>query len=230
MKNFIFINIFIALFCLSSCEKEKVEPYKADRYLSFLKTQNDSLFYSFKLNPSKITDRIPVEIELIGRLLDEDEEIKIEIDSEYSNTSDKLFALPEKIIFHKQKSIDTIYIDVFKPKELTDTTKVVFRLVENTFFKPGLKENRIFKLIVNDKLSKPEWWNSIIEDEFLGKYSDKKFSLFIQVTEVSDLSDKNESEKRALALKFKYYLQKQKEAGNIILEENEKPMVVPVVG
>lgn len=230
MKNFLLINLLLSLMLFSSCEKEKVKCYNADRYISFSRSQNDSLFYSFKLNPAKVKDEIPVEIELIGSLLDKDTEIKIEVDKEYANTDDDLYELPSKMVFHKNKAKDTIYIGVNKPSREIDSVRVVFRIVENEHFLPGLIENCLFKLIVNDKLSNPEWWDSTIKSEFLGKYSDKKFSLFIEVTGVSNLSDKTESEKRALSLKFKYYLQKQKEEGNTILDENGKPMVVTVVG
>jgi len=230
MKNYLIVFLLLIVGVISSCSKEEVPVYDSGRYLHYTKTVEDSLFYSFKLNPGLDQDQVAIEINLIGKLLTEDQTIKLVVEEEFSNSSEVLYKLPENPVFHANKGKDTIYIDVYKPTIDTDSTRVFIRLEANENFTPCFEDKQVFKLIVNNKLSKPDWWDGTIVDDFLGDYSDTKYSTFIEVTKVSDLSEKDESEIRALCLKFKYYLQKQLEQGNSILDEDGTQMTVPVVG
>ena len=86
-----------------------------------------------------------------------------------------------------------------------------------------LKDNENFTVIpsdydyaivrVSDKMSQPDWWNRGIVNDYLGAYSDDKYTLFIIVTKQTDLSEASPAEKRAYALQFKYWLEDQEKAG-----------------
>ena len=62
-------------------------------------------------------------------------------------------------------------------------------------------------------MSQPDWWDRGIVNDYLGTYSDDKYTLFIIVTNQTDLSEASPAEKRAYTLQFKYWLEDQEKAG-----------------
>jgi len=73
-------------------------------------------------------------------------------------------------------------------------------------------------------ISQPEWWDETVINSYLGPYSDKKFRLFLSEIYSGDYGALSADEKRAYALQFKEYVEQ-----NDIREDNNEPMVVPVV-
>ena len=92
----------------------------------------------------------------------------------------------------------------------------------------GKLENSVAILQFSNPVDRPEWWDSNVEQYYLGTYSQKKFVLFLQVTE-ADLTGASDSEKRAYALEFKQYLIDHRGEPETI-DENGQPMTVPVLG
>lgn len=107
----------------------------------------------------------------------------------------------------------------------------IFELDNTESFKPLFANNNKIKIVAVDKISRPEWW----DDNFhvrsgLGKYSEKKFRLFIQITGVNDLDYENNedmtySEMRNFVLQFKHWIH-----DNPQTEDDGTEMVVPMVG
>jgi hypothetical protein len=64
---------------------------------------------------------------------------------------------------------------------------------------------------------------------YLGAYSDKKYTLFLEVVGV-DLTGANDNLLRHYSLLFKKYLNDQKAKGTPVLEEDGTEMVVAVLG
>ena len=91
--------------------------------------------------------------------------------------------------------------------------EAVFELVDSEDFKVGLKSNSKARVIISDKLSKPDWWDDWHITSGLGTYSDEKYTAFIEEIKVHDLTLQEDggslsySEMRVLVLKFKRALE-----------------------
>lgn len=84
--------------------------------------------------------------------------------------------------------------------------RLVIDIVENDVLKPG--QNIYTRKVVrfSSLISPPLWWDDVVVESLLGKYTETKFRLFMEVTGVGDLTDLSESERWSLARQFKYYL------------------------
>lgn len=101
---------------------------------------------------------------------------------------------------------------MLKKTALLDTKEVrlVIDIVENDVLKPG--QNIYTRKVVrfSSLISQPLWWDDVVTESLLGKYTETKFRLFMEVTGVGDLTELSESERWSLARQFKYYLIKKK--------------------
>lgn len=86
-------------------------------------------------------------------------------------------------------------------------------IVRMMFLKPG--QNIYTRKVVrfSSLISQPLWWDDVVTESLLGKYTETKFRLFMEVTGVGDLTELSESERWSLARQFKYYLIKKKMRG-----------------
>lgn len=224
MKNYILL--LIAFFTLVACSEDELDVYQAGNYLNFVKNpQADSLFISFFFHPDKEEIEIPIELELTGRILEEDKEIKISVD-ELSNVTEDDVVFPDKFVFRANKTVDTVYVTIKKtPKLDSDTCKLVLNIEDNFNFKRGKLTYCKSKIYFTSTVSKPDWWDSDIEKAYLGEFSAAKYTLFCQVTGVTDLTDVELSMVRQYALTFKRYL-----VENPTQEEDGSWMEVTVIG
>ena len=111
-----------------------------------------------------------------------------------------------------------------------DEYRIVLRLIDTKQLLCGQINYTIAIIRLNDKITRPDWWDNYIVWDYLGAYTDKKFSLFIEVTGKADLTEASDSDKRVYALQFKYWLQAQKKQGNTVWEDDGTEMTVPVLG
>ena len=95
-----------------------------------------------------------------------------------------------------------------------------------------LRANRVTdcKIYLTDRIVRPGWWDEWHETEGLGSYSETKYRLFIRISGTFDLENIAYPEKRAAILKFKYYLEEEAAQGRVIMDENNQPMQVKMVG
>lgn len=230
MKTKIILGL---LLLLSACDERQMETYENDAYLYFETTiEKDSIFYTFGYNPGVNEIDIPLEVHLIGRPGDADRELKLAIDTLLTTASPADYRLPEHPVFRKGLPMDTIYVRLLNTERLTrQTVTLVVKLVSNEYFTTGPAGNLRAKIVYNNIAAQPKWWDEVIERVYLGKYSEAKFREFIIATGVSDLTNLHESKIRALALQFKYYLQKAHDNGNPKMEADGKTEItVPVIG
>lgn len=231
-RSYIYIYILLSIMIfLASCDEEEISLYDSDSYIYF-KTDNESEFiHSFSLTPGVNEASIPAIIELIGKASDKDREIKYKILEDETTALTDNYEMPQTFIFGKGKYVDTLYIKVKNTAILKSEVKdIVIQLIDSKDFQIKISENSIFRIKIHDKLSKPGWWDSTVESEYLGDYSDEKFTLFITVTGIADFSNLSDDSKRAYCLQFKYYLKQQKDNGQEVLENDGSPMEVPIVG
>ena len=82
-------------------------------------------------------------------------------------------------------------------------------------------------LLFSDMIARPSWWNSIVETNFLGQYSDTKYRLFIEATGIADMTGLSESEQRAYSIIFRDFLARGRENGEVYEDENGMINVSP---
>lgn len=231
MKNI--IGIFLLLM-FASCNTEGFKTYDGGNFLSFSKNfEKDSTMVSFFFHPGETELTVPLKIDLSGLPLSEEKEYKVMVVPGETTANAANYKLEGPFKFRANRDADSLYLKVIKSDDL-DTKKLnlVIEILENESFTPGVSSHGKAKIVLTSIASKPDWWNSTIERAYLGKYSDKKFQLFILVSGVTDLTGRTPSEITAWALALKYYLQKHIDAGNppIYDEDNNEVMKVPVIG
>ena len=219
-----------SLFC--SCEKD-LEKYSGTDYIRFIpEFAKDSVDYNFGLAGKTETDRIGIEVKVAGEVCDYTREYVVKVNAASTAREGVHFNIPDQNRILRAKHVtDTLWIEVVNKAELK-SGKVYLQLdlVKNDNFELCFPENNSCKIYLTDKIIRPEWWDEWHETEGLGAYSEKKFRLFIQKCGVSDLGTTAYPEKREAILKFKYYLEEEADKGNIIMDEDNRPMSVAMYG
>ena len=123
------------------------------------------------------------------------------------------YTVEKQQIFHAGKFSDQLKVTVNKTAHLdTEVVNLTVRLVPNETF--GLAEYLGEKMnekaitatvTFSNKMSKPDWWDDDIIQNYLGEWTEFKYQRFIESCggEVLDLSEMTADEKSVLALKFK---------------------------
>lgn len=232
MNNKIHILLFIIIISIA-CKKEEIELYKSGHYIQFTQEDKDTSIISFFLYPNLNQIKIPLELKLIGIMPIRELSYRIKINKTETTASVEHYHLPQKMVFKPGQALDTAYILFNNKADLkTEKKKLTLEIIESEDIKPG-QTNYIKRVFyISDIISKPNWWNDRIEFYGLGKYSDDKFRLFIEVTGIGELDKYDEYTQRNYMLQFKYYLIKKKNEGNPVIdsEGNDMLSTVPILG
>ena len=223
-------TIYILFICIIgiqfySCKTSEIKVYDGINML-YIPTDYDmhERFIPFYHNKGK--DKIDVKflIKLIGPLLSEDKEYKLEFIDSLSSVEAADFTLPDKFIFKKDVYVDTLVVTINRTERLqNETATIALQLIDNDNFKVGYQhQSRIF-ITFNDVKAKPEWWDQTVKDVFFGEYSDRKYDMLFIATGVTTIEYLSPSEVRLVALEFKEYIMT-----NDIREENNEPMELPI--
>lgn len=222
MDRFILFVSFITVF--GGCTTNTAEFYSGPRYLYVVNDSGaDTAYVSFSNYPGLKQLEVPFAISLTGEMPGEDMEYKLEVVDSLTTAKSGDYALPERLIFRKDRITDTVNITIKNERAelFRQSFKVTFRIVANEYFQPGYTDRRDIKITFNDIKGKPDWWKDDLEKMILGTYSDKKMEHFILATRVNSLEGVELSEVRRLTLIFKKYLRE----NNIMEEDNVTPMV-----
>lgn len=226
MKRY-FIALIGLVLLVSSCEEKELQIYKSGSFVSFVEERTDTTVFSFFFYKDDV-----VEYPMIVRLTGDPGKartFRMVANKDASTLSDELYDIPEYYTFREGLLQDTIKITLKNHADLlTNQYLLVLELKDGDglFTAGGSAARTVLK--VSDKAEQPDWWDRYFERDYLGKYSRKKFELFIQVVGEGDLTGKTTGEKRVLTLKFKHWLEAQNPP--IYDEENEEEMVVTVIG
>lgn len=231
MKKFN-LSILGVVLLLWNCQDSDFKMYDAANYLQFVQPFEDTTIISFTFYPGEDELMWPIEVEMSGMLSEHELFYDVVIDEEYTTAVEgEHYELLDDFSMAPMATKDTCWIRLFRTPEMETTEyQIVLRVVDSDAFLRGQLDYSVVVLRVNDKLARPDWWDNNVVWYYLGEYSDKKFSLFIDVTGKADLTGASDSELRAYALQFKYWLQAQKETGNTIREEDDEEMTVAVLG
>jgi len=235
------INILLAALIIvtaGGCHKDEIDLYNNSDYLYFGKPSTDSTALSFFFHPGHNTVEIPLEIRLIGKPATTDRYFNLSVDSKETTLPSANYSLPAKPVFRAGHATDTIYVTVKNYAALKTSFQYLrLRIEAGDEFSTGPVNNLSSLISVTDQASKPAWWDPYNyvetygeENYELGRFTVKKYSLFIEVTGIVDMDPLSYNEQRAAMLKLKYYLIEQKDNGHEVLEDDGVPMKVYVMG
>lgn len=228
-NRFISAILIGTLMTLMGCTKDGIDEFPDERYVQFTTNLADTVSVSFFFYPNQDQIQYPVPMQLIGRVSEQDLTFQIAVDEAATTAQGQHYALPEQFVFRAGLMADTIYLTVNKTPEMdTETFQLALQIVPTDETLPGQSTFTRKILRLNNMTSRPTWWDSNMESQLLGAYTDRKFQLFIEVTGVNDLSIYDSSEQRDFMLQFKYYLIEKRDADEAILEEDGTDMLSTV--
>lgn len=233
-QNIIFI-LSLFILCLYSCEEKEIELFSDGNEIFFDKFYMDAVFpgnqeadsteNSFFFYPTDATTlKTRVVVCLSGRLLEKDTEFGLKVIKEGTTATPEEYTIKDSYVFHANNIkedatyvTDTIEIEFHKTAHLEsreEGVRLVVELVGNKNLQLGQFERRRAIIICTTRTAKPDWWDDEIEDELLGKYSQKKYKLFLDNVEGAETLDalliKEHPDKAIqLAYKFKKWLNEQ---------------------
>lgn len=238
MKKYIYI-ISSLFFLLTSCGKEGVGIYDSSMRYLYIPDDDESniITFSFKHHSADIQSYdLFFDIKLAGLALEQDASYNLEVVKEETTADNADYSLETQQIFHAGKYEDQLKVTVHKTDHLDrETAKLTLRLLPNETFKlgdylGGIPNKKSIIAVVNfdNKLSRPEWWNEDIVNNYLGEWSEFKYEKFVESCngEIYDLSTMTADEKYMLALQFKDDIKE----NNWIDPVTGKLLEIPVLG
>ncbi|WP_059026232.1 DUF4843 domain-containing protein [Gabonibacter massiliensis] len=235
MKKYLFpLSILITLFFFS-CDEDKVLTFHDGHEIFFDKfymnafspgtEEADSTVTSFFFYPEGTTDiTVPVEVQLSGTPLTSEIKFGLRVIEEETTANPNEYDLDDFYVFHTNtigedaKVIkDTIYIKLIKSDRLDDLpegVRLVVELVPPDGVGLGQVERRRAKIIMTSVAMQPEWWTQEVVDGLLGKYSQKKYQLFLNNIDKEarmgkELIEEHPDEAIKLVMEFKEWLAEQ---------------------
>ena len=215
MRKYIFI-LGIIILSLCACSKEGLTQYDAAKNYLYIPNDKymDTTFVTFKHHPGIDDYDVFFEVRLIGIQLIEDKSYSIEVVKDKTTAKVEDYTLDTEQIFHAGVLKDQLKITLHNTAHLlNETVRVTLRLTPNENFGVadylGESESRAQSLTASvafdNQISKPSWWNSDIEMNYLGEWTPIKYEKFIESCggEVLDLSEYEGYQIMELAVKFK---------------------------
>jgi hypothetical protein len=237
MKIYAIILTCAVALWLTGCQEEEIKVYDGENYIQFVKNPDvDSTTVAFLFSPGATELGSSLIVRMAGVGYPVETPYKIVVDRELSTAIEGThFKLPEKTAFRPGAMRDTTVVTFYRVPEMKTTSfRLVLRLEANETFTPGQHLYRYQTLVVNDKISRPTWWerDGDIEWYYLGEYSDKKFEYFLESSGGVNLDGLPAHEIWMHCIEFKYWLEEQKRLndGEPLRDENGYEITVPVIG
>ena len=228
MKNKIIVIALSLVTFLIACEKDEIDLYSGENYIYFERESENILEYSFSFHPGVDVDTIPLVVKLIGNIADYDRKIELQIVDTGTTATDSDYSLPAEIVFRAGSNKDSIPLVLYNSEKLKETKlKLSFAINDAEELLCGPMDNKYAEIIFSDMISRPEWWDEVVVNSFLGTYSDTKYRLFIEATGIADMTNLSESEMRAYSMILRDFLKKGREEGKEFIDENGEPINVP---
>ncbi len=236
MEKLRYISFALCVLALAACKREQIETYSAANYIQFVDATVDSTTVSFVFSPG--SDEFQVPLAAIMSAAPSDRELEYEIGVVASGTTaveGTHYTMPTRTAFEAGEVTNTSYITLRRTPEMQSKSfRLMVEVRRNDNFLVGDGDN-IYKIFrVHDMLTRPDWWtegSGSITTAYFGKYSEKKYRLMISEVGLVDMTDADNNTKRFYALQFKYWLAREKAAGNTIWDDdNNEEMTVTVKG
>lgn len=191
-----YISVLVCLLCgmsFYSCDDSIDFPYTGKDRIQFrhyttnynsVRTYSDSLTFSFGLRPEEILiDTAKVVMEFLGKGSDVERKYKIVTvaDSTTAVAGTHYEVIDEWQTFRANELTDTLRIVVYRKNLSTSfrnpvTIRIGLRLEPSDDFDLGLEGGIYKKILLNNYLSEPDWWNN---NTSLGYYHPEKWKILI---------------------------------------------------
>ncbi len=204
MKRYLYLLIIII--GVSACKIDDIKVYDSTSFISFTRTEKDTMIVSFFMLGGLSEYECPIILQHIGIPSLNEKEFSISVVPEHTTMKNGSYILPSTMKFKPMSMYDTLYFKLLNYPELaTSEDLICIELNESRDFLMGDRNFRRLFIKVSDMIAQPDWWTAEVITYYLGKYSDTKFKLFVEVVK-PDFSEVNISWIRSWALQFKAYL------------------------
>lgn len=190
--NKIYVIFLVLVFF--SCSEEKIMRYNApENYIRFTSTYQDSVRVSFVNYPTASSFEVKLPVEIVGNVLASALDYEVVVDKDMSTGIEGTHFSLERVTFGAGVFSDTLRMKLNRTADMKkDEFRIVLRLKDNGNFTVIPSDNDYAIVRVSDKISQPDWWDRGIINDYLGTYSDDKYTLFIIVTNQTDLSESHQ--------------------------------------
>ena len=244
-----YVGACVAYLLMASCEENGLLVNTND--IAYLKFTNDmtkdTTTISFKMYDEGEDAKIPIEVSVYGRVLEDDLHFEICADDKLTTLPSDLYSLPTDCRVRKGLLTDTIYVILKNAPMLKNETKVLaLQVVESDGVKQGDRKYSRALLSVTDRLFQPDWWlvndagtetnpGNSVDWYYLGEYSETKYKMFLDELKKDDVvfNGKDKQVLRKYSLKLKNTLKSMNEGKpeeDWVRDENGQIITVEVAG
>lgn len=241
----------MASLLIGACSTDEIDVFDNNNYLSFdvdeVESGYPSLSYTFTFQDESVTEYIyEVPVVYAGRYNDSPAEFAWMVVADgttaIEGTHYELLDADSQVI-ESNTNTGVARIKLLRTADMKDASfDLILQLLPNDNFKTGAVD--VIKLVVTDKLVKPDYWTWSPYERYLGSYTDTKYRLFLEFMGVTDGSNPfdrspwlqwldygtgqyiyksyKDSEVKATVREFKQWLYSDK--GNPIDEATQKPV------
>lgn len=249
MKHYNIVAVLFFLVLLGGCEEKEIDLFNGKQQLFFEKffideqypgtQQADSTVASFFFYPDGTRDiEARLAVLFSGKLPEQDIPFRLKVVEELTTASPDEYTLAPEYVFHAAvfeagdvEVRDHISIQFHRSarlENLTEGVRLVVEIIRDDLVDWGQFERVRAAIILTTKTAQPTWWNAEVTDNLLGRYSEKKYRLFLNNVDTKaemseELIKKNPDRAIQLTMQFKIWLNQQYPA---VVDEDGKPMEV----
>lgn len=239
---FFYIIPTICLICLFfSCEQNNVLTNANDvSYIIFDKdVTTDTTTVSFRFYKEGEDPKIALAVNVYGKLQEKDLTFSLGFDPVRTTLPESQFELPEKCIIKAGELKGEVIITLRNYDVLKSNTKLlVLKINEEGEVREGASRYSRAIIAVTDRIFKPDWWadsNNIVEDYYLGVYSERKYLMLLDELKKDDVvfDGKDMNVLRKYTIRLKNTLKNingDKPKEQWLKDENEVIIEVPIAG
>ena len=221
------IYIVAAALALGACSEETIPVYDGSRsYVYFTEDSTEITRFSFKTVPGQTEYTVSLPVEIVGVTPTQTLGYKLSVDPARTTAPAEAYELDPDPVNQAGRNEGTTIVTGKKVLAMDERElDIAVRIVEGGAYLPGPTTNVLHIIRVSNIISQPGWWNDDFANAFLGTYTDEKYEEFIKATQVSDLTDMDNSQIASLCRQFVYYLREKKDNGEEVFEKDGTPML-----
>lgn len=196
-----FIGMFAMLLTVCSCSENELMVFGDEHHIYFDKFYKDaaapgketadSTLASFFFENDDVNEiDAKLVVHITGKLLDQDRKFALKVVPELTTANPDEYRLADSYVFRAnnvsadaKNQSDTIAIKMLRSGRLKDMThgvRLCVELVPMGDLQLGQTERTRAVINLTRDAIKPEWWDEEVTTLLLGKYSSKKYKLFLE--------------------------------------------------
>ena len=151
-------------------------------------SDTDSLNFSFVSVPSNtLSKTLDVDVYIMGPAASASRTASITVDADKTTATSDMYEVPSTVVIPADSTHAVLPVVIKRSDAILNKSVYLYiQVAESADFAPGVNEQNHLMLIWNDKISKPNNWDSLTE--FFGEYSDAKYRFMLEtLSGVGDL-------------------------------------------